>query len=197
MSNLLLTIGTAIEVSVQASHTTRPRVHLLIKLIGIGCVLTHVLRVIKSTLTMVTKCCLRTLSDHVLYKSCKFRKVAFILTTYNILTANNVVLVRRLYLNAVVQILRLVVCITHLTLCFVPVGRCNLFQALYLARHRINYTLKISIVNFERSWLHNAFEIMKVITCQISVANILIVDFDHLLFRSIDEFIIFTNYFFI
>ena len=159
--------------------------------------LTHVLRVIKSTLTMVTECCLRTLSDHVLYKSCKFRKAAFILTTYNILTANDVVLVRRLYLNTIVQILRLVVRITHLTLCFIPVGRCNLLQALYLARHRINYTLKILIVNFERSWLNNALEIEKVITCQISVANILIVDFDRMLIRSIDEFVNFTHYFFI
>jgi hypothetical protein len=64
--NRLLSICATIEMVVKARDTARPRIHLLIELIGIGRMLAHVLSIVQVTLPMVAQCRLRTLPYHVL-----------------------------------------------------------------------------------------------------------------------------------
>lgn len=67
MTHGLLPVGgAAIEMIMQPRHTTRPRIHLLFKFVRVGCMLAHILSIIKCTLSMITKSCLRALSNQIL-----------------------------------------------------------------------------------------------------------------------------------
>ena len=64
VANLLLPIG-PVQVVMQTSHTARPSIHLLFKLIYI-LLLAQVLCIMQSSLAVVSESSLSTLSDHIL-----------------------------------------------------------------------------------------------------------------------------------